>query len=128
MKDTISENQTIVSRTGGIISQVLRTFSRILSMLIFGCVLSVLVEVVGVTFFWADQGAGKSVGMVAAEMNHLGRIADRNPVLGGLDDWVIGYLSEICSPGADALVGIAARQLHCFTHYVVALCFGTRNR
>jgi len=28
-----------------------------------------------------------------AEMDHLGKIADRNPVLGGVDDWVIGYLS-----------------------------------
>jgi len=41
MKDTISDNQTIVSRTGGIINQFLRTISRIISMLLFGCVLSV---------------------------------------------------------------------------------------
>ena len=62
-------------------------------MLFIGCILTVFVEVVGVTFFWKEQGARKSVEMVGAEIGHLGKIADRNPVLTGYDDWIVGTLA-----------------------------------
>lgn len=97
MKDTISDHSTIVSRTSSIISQVLRTISRVITMLVVGCVLTVFVEVVGVTFFWPERGASKSVEMVVAEIDHLGKIADRSPVLRGIDEWVIKSLSSFKS-------------------------------
>lgn len=97
MKDTISQNTTIVSRSQSIIAQILRTFSRIFSMLLIGCVLSVFIEVAGVTFFWPELGASKSINMVASEINHLGTIASRNPFLDGSDDLVVGYLAAFKS-------------------------------
>jgi len=93
MKDTISDSTTILSRTQSIFGQVLRLFSRILSMLLVGCVLTVFVELVGVTFFWQDEGVEKSINMVIAEMGHLGSIVERSPMLSGLDVWVVSYLS-----------------------------------
>lgn len=93
-KEYIEPGRTIISRSSGIVHQLFRVFSRLLMLLIFALLATVVVEIIGVIFFWPEKGAEKSRLMMEQEVIYLGRFAEKNPFLSGADDQVYRQLAD----------------------------------
>jgi len=57
--------------------------------------LSVIIEVVGVSTWWKEQGVGKSAAMVKQEIKYLGEYASRNVFVRDADRWVIDSVNSL---------------------------------
>lgn len=79
----------------GLVYSVASTVVRLVGVLITALVLSIVIEWLGMTFFWPEQGAEKSRQMVATELVYLDRHRELNPMIGRMDEWVLDGVSVI---------------------------------
>ena len=94
-KEYIEQGRTIISRSSGIVHQLFRVFSRLILLLGFALLASIIIEIIGVIYFWPEQGAQKSHLMMQQEVIYLGRFAEKNPFLSGADEQVFRWLADL---------------------------------
>lgn len=90
-------------------------------VLLASLLLSIIIEVVGLTYFWSDRGTNKSAEMVQQERVYLGRYAEKNILLKDADGWVFSKIDHLNHGlgryGGDFLINAWASS----TEYVVAV-------
>ena len=83
------------TRVGILIGRIVRFVFTTISVMISSFVLSIVIELVGVTWFWTEQGTDKSAMMVEQEKVYLGLYAEKNVLLSNADGWVFEKLDGI---------------------------------
>ena len=104
----------------GIVGSVASTFVRLISVLVSALVLSIVIEWIGMTFFWAEKGAEKSRQMVATELDYLSGHREFNPLIGQMDQAVLNGVLIIRVFLVDHGLGFLAKQFSVVGEYIDA--------
>ncbi|OED38018.1 hypothetical protein AB833_21485 [Chromatiales bacterium (ex Bugula neritina AB1)] len=110
----------IDNRARGTVYRVTSTVLRLCSVLVSALALSIVIEWLGMTFIWAEQGAEKSRQMVATEIGYLNRYRELNPVMGRLDEPVLDAVVMIRTWLIDHGLGFLAHHFAVIGEYIDA--------
>lgn len=114
----MSANHVIQQR--GYLSWTIGMLAKTVVILLAALMCSILLEWVGMTFFWPDAGAARSRAMVAAELDFLGLYANTNPLFNGFDQTTISLLLSIQRWLVDHGLGVLAGQFELLAQYIDA--------
>lgn len=112
----------VQDRRVGLIVWIFGIVGRVLLVLIAALLMSILIEWVGMTWIWPEQGLQKSASMYEQEIRYAGNAIRRNPLV--TDPGVLFSVSRRINQGAQTL-GIAwlAEQSAWLGDYVMAALY-----
>jgi len=89
------EHPIAKSRSSKLVSRVWRVGVNTVYVMVISLVLSIIIELIGISTWWRDEGLAKSDAMVQQEIKYLGEYASKNVFVKDADQWVINSVSNM---------------------------------